>query len=104
MILLNELSGNIATKKLSLSGSLSTKSVTLTGSLINGGTRSLPAYEGPYVIEPTLGDVIYAFSEGMTLNTKDTRMTSNVVISPIEPTQELNFARVTFNGSTITVS
>lgn len=104
MILLNELNGSISTNKLSLTGSLSNKSVLLSGSLINGGTRSLPAYDGSYLIEPTLGTQIYAFSEGMTLNTRNTRMTDNLVIQPVAPTQENNFARVTYDGSGILVS
>ena len=96
MILLNELSGNITTKSISLTGNLSTKSVLLTGSLLNGGTRSLPAYEGSYTVTPS-GSV-------QILYTKDTRMADNITIEAIPGTMENNWGRITWNGSYMTVS
>lgn len=92
MILLNELNGSISTNNLSLTGSLLSKSVLLSGSLINGGTRSLPAYEGETTITPTKATQILA--------TKDTRVLQNITIEPIPS----NYGLITWNGSYLTVS
>lgn len=92
MILINELSGSISTNSLSLTGDLSAKSVLLSGSLINGGTRSLPAYEGTYTVTPSGSEQI--------LNTKNMRMTDNITVEPIPN----NYGLITWNGSYITVS
>ena len=101
-----KITGNVSTDSVSLNGNLTTNFSTLTGGLfVSTVSRDLDPYEGPYTIEPTLGNIVYAFSEGdVVLNTNDKRMISNVTIKPIAPTEELNFARVTWNGSNITVS
>ena len=101
-----KITGNVSTDSVSLNGNLTTNFSTLTGSLfVSTVSHEMEPYAGPYTIEPTLGTIVYGFSEGdITLLTNDKRMTSNVVIKPIAPTEELNFARVTFDGSTIKVS
>ena len=99
--------GSIVTNaSVSLSGNLTTNYNTLTGSVAASTVdRNAEPYEGPYVIEPQIGSIVYGFSEGdITLNTNNKKMTSNVVIKPIAPTQELNFAKVTWDGTRITVS
>ena len=92
MILINELSGSITTNSLSLTGNLSAKSVLLSGSLINGGTQSLPRYEGETIITPSM--------ETQILATKDTRVLQNITIEPIPS----NYGLITWNGSYLTVS
>ena len=101
-----KITGNVSVESVTLSGNLATNFSTLTGSLfVSTVSRDLEPYAGPYTIEPTLGNIVYGFSEGdVVLNTNDKRMISNVTIKPIAPTEELNFARVTFDGSTIKVS
>ena len=97
-----KIDGNVSTDSISLAGGLETNHKTITGSLVcSTVSRDIEPYEGPYVIEPDVGTVLYGFSAGdMTLNTDDKRMTANVVIKPVAPTQELNFAKVTnVNGA-----
>lgn len=49
-------------------------------------------YEGPYSVTPT--------EEAQTLQTKNFRMTDNIVVNPIPS----NYGLITWNGSIITVS
>lgn len=53
---------------------------------------SLDEYEGPYSVTPT--------EEAQTLQTKNFRMTDNIVVNPIPS----NYGLITWNGSIITVS
>lgn len=50
------------------------------------------AYTGSYEVTPS--------AETQTLDTKDLRMTDNIVVNPIPS----NYGLITWNGSTITVS
>jgi hypothetical protein len=51
-----------------------------------------PAYEGPYTVTPS--------ESVQTLQTKNFRMTDNIVVNPIPN----NYGLITWNGSIITVS
>ena len=97
MILINELNGDILLKgKFILDGSIASSKTEISGNVINGGARSLPAYEGSYSVTPSDTQQI--------LLTNDMRMTANIVIEKIPGTLENNWGRITWNGSTITVS
>lgn len=64
---------------------------------VSGGSQRaekelVPAYPGPYSVTPS--------QEAQVLNTKDLKMTQNVVVEPIPS----NYGLITWNGSTLTVS
>jgi len=88
------LTGEIKTGGISIGGNLAASSFYLNGSLecSPGGAP----YPGPYTVTPSL--------EIQILNTSNKLMTSNVTIAKIPGTLENNYGKITWDGSTITVS
>lgn len=93
MILINELNGNVIVKSgITLTGDLATKSMMLTGSLVNGGTRTYPAYTGEYTFTPTRAEQV--------IEIKNMRATQNIVVEPIPS----NYGMISWDGSGILIS
>lgn len=59
---------------------------------INVSTSNIPVYEGSYEVTPS--------ADGVTLLTRDLRMTADVVINPIPS----SWGRIGWNGAYLTVS
>lgn len=92
MILLNVLDGNVITSKCIINGDIKPVYGVIEGNVINNGARIAPNYIGTYEVTPTQYEQI--------LNTKDRRMSENVVVHPIPN----NYGLITWDGSILTVS
>ena len=86
-----KLSASFRPQAVAVSVNAETMGVTL-GSPVARDYVERPAYEGPTEVTPS--------SETQTLDTRNFRMTENVVIKPIPQ----NYGLITWNGSTLTVS
>lgn len=86
-----KLSASFRPQAVAVAVNAETMGVTL-GSPVARDYVERPAYEGPTEVTPS--------SETQTLDTRNFRMTENVVIKPIPQ----NYGLITWNGSTLTVS
>ena len=86
-----KLSASFRPQAVAVAVNAETMGVTL-GSPVARDYVERPAYEGPIEVTPS--------SETQTLDTRNFRMTENVVIKPIPQ----NYGLITWNGSTLTVS